>query len=85
MYDTNRGLLLCKIYEHIVEVAIRSEGVIYNPSKTTFQKISRRSLKKIIKNTIIQYKKMILGVDNLICINCLYELVKQQLIDKKNI
>ena len=44
--------------------------------------MSRQDLQKVIKDAIIKYKKIIFGVDNPICIECLSELLKLQVIDK---
>ena len=45
--------------------------------------MSREDLKRVIKDTIIKYKKITFGVDSPISIKCLDELRKQQVIDKK--
>ena len=43
----------------------------------------KQELEKAIKDTIIKYKEIIFRVDSPICIKCLDELQKQQVIDGK--
>ena len=45
--------------------------------------MSKEELEKAIKDTFIKYKEIISGLDSPICIKCLDELRKQQVIDKK--
>ena len=44
---------------------------------------AKQELEKAIKDTIIKYKEIIFGVDSPICIKCLDELRKQQVINEK--
>ena len=44
---------------------------------------TKQELEKAIKDTIIKYKEIIFGKDSPICIKCLDELRKQQVIDEK--
>ena len=44
---------------------------------------TKQELEKAIKDTIINYKEIILGTDSPICIKCWDELRKQQVIDRK--
>ena len=45
--------------------------------------VSKDKLEKAIKDTIIRYKDIIFDVDSPMCIKCLYELLKGQVIDEK--
>ena len=45
--------------------------------------MSRENLQKAIKDTIIKYKEIIFGVDSPICIECLNEIRKEQVVDKR--
>ena len=45
--------------------------------------MSTEDLQKVIKDTFIKYKEIIFVVDSHICIKCLNELWKQQIIDDK--
>ena len=44
---------------------------------------TKQELEKVIKDTMTKYKEIILGADSPICIKCLGELRKQQVIDRK--
>ena len=44
---------------------------------------TKEKLEKCIKDTIIEYREIIFGADTPICMTCLDELRKQQVIDKK--
>ena len=44
---------------------------------------TKQELEKAIKDTIIKYKDVIFGADSPICIKCLDELRKQQVISEK--
>ena len=44
---------------------------------------TKQELEKAIKDTIIKYKEIIFGADIPICIKCLDELRKQQIIEEK--
>ena len=44
---------------------------------------SKEELGKAIKDTITKFKDIIFGADSPICIKCLDELRKQQVIDKR--
>ena len=46
-------------------------------------KTTKQELGKGIKETIIKCKEIIFGIDSLLCIKCLDELRKQQVIDEK--
>ena len=40
-------------------------------------------MKKLFKDIIIKYKEIIFGLDSLVCMVCLNELRKEQVIDEK--
>ena len=42
--------------------------------------MSRKDLQKVIKDTIIKYKEIFVGVDSPICVECLNELRQKQVI-----
>ena len=44
---------------------------------------TKQELEKVIKDTVIKYKEIIFGADSPICMKCLDELQKQQLIDER--
>ena len=44
---------------------------------------TKEKLEKCIKDTIIEYREIVFGADTPICMTCLDELRKQQVIDKK--
>ena len=44
---------------------------------------TKQELEKAIKDTIIRYKEIVFGADSPICIKCLDELRKQQVINEK--
>ena len=44
---------------------------------------TKEELEKVIKDTIIKYQEIIFGVDSPICMKCLDEFRKQQVIDKR--
>ena len=43
----------------------------------------KQEFEKAIKDIVIKYKEIIFGVDSPICIKCLDELRKQQVLDEK--
>ena len=44
---------------------------------------TKEELEKVIKDTIIKYQEILFGVDSPICMKCLDEIRKQQVIDKR--
>ena len=44
---------------------------------------TQEELEKVIKDTIIKYQEIIFGADSPICMKCLDEIRKQQVIDKR--
>ena len=44
---------------------------------------TKEELEKVIKDTIIKYQEILFGVDSPICMKCLDEIRKQQIIDKR--
>ena len=44
---------------------------------------TKEEIEEAIKETIAVYKEIVFGADNPVCITCLYELRKQQVIDQK--
>ena len=54
-----------------------------NTPRRNCMKTTKQELGKAIKKTIIKYKEIIFGIDSLLCIKCLDELRKQQVIDEK--
>ena len=67
------------IYEQDVAIK-KSKGVKYTPSKLYENK---KKLEEAIKDTITKYKEIIFGPDSPVCMACLNELRKKQLIGEK--